>query len=673
MTKSVFILFFTLSIVRSINATILPFKIYLTKERTTVSERFGTFKIKRRLEEVCYPLSIKRAGHENVNISFPQCSLELRVKTDHQQTWKFSSIKEKGKNQYYIHLIFQGDSKDHYYGLGTQYTHLLLDGKKIEAISQEQGNGRGLQPISRIQSILTPGIQGNSFSTYHSNGLVHSSSGRSFLFLTQQFLELDFSYGDRFKASHHGLDFELKLTSSTNIRGALEVTSKWLGKQAPLPEWFHKGPIVGLMNSQNFDARIENFFLQTTKPTGVWLQDWVGTRGTFLGPRLNWDWRLDRSQYPQWDLLRDTIETKGANIMGYFNPYLSKVKQREGNGLFEEALKKDFLLKHKGEVYLVEMGGFKAALVNLLKPTAYQWLKSILKNQIRLTKMKGWMADFGEAYPYEESSFINHHKYITLWSLLNKEVRQELAREGYHNLVSFHRSGSTTSVAHTSAMWLGDQTTTYDNFDGLQSTITGLLSSSLSAVAYNHSDIGGYFGIKVPFVTNIKRTDQLLRRWLEVNAFTMIFRSHLGLNPGLFSQLDSNEQTMGSYNFYAEIFEALFSYRLDLITEYNATGIAPVRPLFISFPEDQETYSIENQFMLGDYVLICPIFQDYAAKKRLYLPKGNWINLWTHQKIESEGEWIEASVEDNKSPVYYRAHRSLNALIELTSTPLFQD
>lgn len=62
------------------------------------------------------------------------------------------------------------------------------------------------------------------------------------------------------------------------------------------------------------------------------------------------------------------------------------------------------------------------------------------------------------------------------------------------------RSGATFSEANTRLFWLGDQTVTWDEHDGLTTIIIGLLSSGLSGYSLQHSDIGGYTAIDLKVV-----------------------------------------------------------------------------------------------------------------------------------------------------------------------------
>lgn len=67
--------------------------------------------------------------------------------------------------------------------------------------------------------------------------------------------------------------------------------------------------------------------------------------------------------------------------------------------------------------------------------------------------------------------------------------------------------------------------------DGIKSAVVGLLSSGLSGYAFNHSDTGGYCTVNLPFI-KYQRSEELLLRWMELNAFTTVFRTHeVSYNP----------------------------------------------------------------------------------------------------------------------------------------------
>lgn len=69
--------------------------------------------------------------------------------------------------------------------------------------------------------------------------------------------------------------------------------------------------------------------------------------------------------------------------------------------MFEEAREKGFLILHpSGQPYLIPNTSFSAGMVDLTNPGAREWLKDILREMVA-TGVSGWMADFGEALPFD--------------------------------------------------------------------------------------------------------------------------------------------------------------------------------------------------------------------------------------------------------------------------------
>jgi hypothetical protein len=97
--------------------------------------------------------------------------------------------------------------------------------------------------------------------------------------------------------------------------------------------------------------------------------------------------------------------------------------------------------------------------------------------------------------------------------------------EGEEKLVFFMRAGYRGSPRWATLFWAGDQMVSWQRHDGIKSAVTALLTSGLSGYAFNHSDIGGYCTVDVPFM-HYQRTEELLLRWMELNAFSVIFRTH---------------------------------------------------------------------------------------------------------------------------------------------------
>lgn len=101
---------------------------------------------------------------------------------------------------------------------------------------------------------------------------------------------------------------------------------------------------------------------------------------------------------------------------------------------------------------------------------------------------------------------------------------------------------------------------TWDSYDGLKTAIISMLSSSISGFALTHSDIGGYTTFDFYNILSYTRSKELLLRWIEMSAFTPVYRTHLGSVPYLNVQV----YTDNGFNFFfnnSSLFNSFFFYQ----------------------------------------------------------------------------------------------------------------
>lgn len=115
-----------------------------------------------------------------------------------------------------------------------------------------------------------------------------------------------------------------------------------------------------------------------------------------------------------------------------------------------------------------------------------------------------------------------NREFVEEWK--SSRVGKEIG-DSQESLVFFMRAGFRNSPKWASLFWEGDQMVSWQENDGIKSAVVGLLSSGISGYAFNHSDIGGYCAVNLPFF-KYNRSEELLLRWMELNAFTTVFRTH---------------------------------------------------------------------------------------------------------------------------------------------------
>lgn len=132
-----------------------------------------------------------------------------------------------------------------------------------------------------------------------------------------------------------------------------------------------------------------------------------------------------------------------------------------------------------------------------------------------------------------EDPIAAHNRYPELWAQINREFVDEWKstssgkqkEDPEEALVFFMRAGFRGSPKWAMLFWEGDQMVSWQANDGIKSAVVGLLSGGISGYALNHSDIGGYCAVNLPLI-KYHRTEELLLRWMELSAFTTVFRTH---------------------------------------------------------------------------------------------------------------------------------------------------
>ena len=420
-----------------------------------------------------------------------------------------------------------------------------------------------------------------------------------------------------------------------------------IGRQPTLPDWVFDGEILGIQGgTEIMDQKVHTALEHGMKVAGVWIQDWEGRRVTAVGKQLFWNWEWDKELYPDLDKRIAQYGEKGIRILGYCNPFLAVEKP-----LYQIAADKGYCVKDKdGDDYLVTITTFPAAMVDLTNPDAYNWIKEIIKTNMIDFGLAGWMADFGEYLPTDcvlfsgEDPVSVHNIWPTLWAKVNREALQESGMEG--KLMFFTRSGYTDTVKYSTMMWNGDNHVDFTFDLGLPSVIPAMLSLTCFGFGLSHSDIGGYTTF-----FNLKRSEELLMRWREMNAFSPVLRGHEGLNPDLNAQFDASEAVLRHGAAMSAIHAALKPYLMEADRYNHEHGVGIVRPLFFYYNE-QRAFLETHEYLLGRDILVAPVITEGAVTREVYLPDDEWIHA--PSGTEFRGGVYTVSAPIGAIPVFYR-------------------
>lgn len=545
--------------------------------------------------------------------------------------------------------------RERIYGCGEQYSFLDLRGQRLPILCEEQGVGRGANLV-RLAAELSAGAGGTRFSTYYPLPVFLSSDNWSCSCGVSAYASFDFRRRREHRLSFWEIPEEIRLDAAPSMRELVGRLSTALGRQPCPPDWAFEGLIMGAQGGTAEVLRKLGVMRGAGAPVAaIWAQDWCGRRLTSFGSQLMWNWETETSMYPELPATIKGLETEGIRFLGYVNPFLAADCR-----LYREASEKGLCVKAAdGSDYLVTVTSFPAAMLDLSNPAAVEWIKGVIKDNMLGAGLSGWMADFGEYLPMDavlfsgESAEKQHNRYPVEWARANREALVEAGRED--DCLFFVRAGHSGTTRHAPSIWAGDQLVDWCRDDGLPSVLPAALSLGLQGGAFFHADLGGY-----TTAGWVKRSRELLLRWAELAAFMPVMRSHEGNRPAANAQMWDDPELAGAVARMARVHAALAPYTKALAREYAETGIPLLRPLFLECPGDRRCADRPYEFFYGPDLLVAPVLRKGARRRRLYLPEGEWLELWTGRRMAPG--WRTVAAPLGRPPVFWRADSTWRGL-----------
>ena len=260
-----------------------------------------------------------------------------------------------------------------------------------------------------------------------------------------------------------------------------------------------------------------------------------------------------------------------------------------------------------------------------------------------------------------------------LYPLCHQQAFYEgLKSEGETAPMTLGRSAWVGSQRFGGAVWSADIPS---SFDSLRRQVAGGLNIAMSGIPYWTTDIGGFYGgnIDEPWFR------ELIARWFQYGVFCPIMRLHgvrrqnvdppkpgeeVGKadpnHPNVSNEVWSyGDETCEILSEQIRLRERLRPYIMEQMKVAQTSGLPPMRPLFVDFPDDPEAWQVEDQFMFGPDILVAPILAADIRSRSVYLPAGaTWRDAWTGTECEG-GTTVEADAPLERIPVYLLAGSTL--------------
>ena len=280
-----------------------------------------------------------------------------------------------------------------------------------------------------------------------------------------------------------------------------------------------------------------------------------------------------------------------------------------------------------------------AVLLDFTNPETVQWWRGLVRRLLVDRGWDGWMEDFGEQVPPDAvlhdgtRGLEQHNRYALLYHGATAAERDQTAPDS----VVFARSGHLGIQALTPVVWGGDQTCSWDRTWGLPAVIPAGLSAALMGISSWGLDISGIVHVEPTPLEEGAADRELWMRWTWAGALAPVMRTHLGFKPQVSPPLDvwHDPEMTAVFREAARLHLRLLPHLLRLAAEAAAGGLPVMRPMLLHHPHESVAWTCNDQWMLGEDLLVAPVVERGVTSRPVWVPPGRWTLFGTD--VECEG------------------------------------
>ncbi|MDI9509254.1 MAG: alpha-xylosidase [Clostridiales bacterium] len=521
------------------------------------------------------------------------------VKTD----WRGLAYDKGGIDNTYMRERLSLSVGELIYGLGERFTPFVKNGQSVDIWNEDGGTSteQSYKNVPFYISNMGYGV------------FVNHPERVSFEIGSEMVKKVQFS------VAGEGLDYFL--INGPTMKEVIKRYTSLTGKPAKVAPWTF-GLWLSTSFTTNYDEETVNSFvdgmLEREIPLKVfhfdcfWMKDFHWS---------NFTWDSDVFPDPKGMISR--LKKKGLKICVWINSYIA-----QESSMFAEGVENGYFVKRpNGDVWQWDMWQPGMAIVDFTNPLACSWYRSKLEALIDMG-VDCFKTDFGERIPtdvvyYDGSDPYKMHNYYSyLYNKLVFEILEE--KLGKDEAVLFARS-ATAGGQKFPVHWGGD---CWSDYESMAESLRGGLSLTMSGFAYWSHDIGGFESTSTPDV---------YKRWAAfglLSTHSRLHGSHSYRVPWAY-----DEESVEVVRYFTRLKASLMPYLFSNSIESSESGIPVMRSMVMEFMDDPSCGYLDKQYMLGDSLLVAPIFNDEGIGQ-YYLPEGKWTNYQTGE-VKTGGRWIK--------------------------------
>jgi alpha-D-xyloside xylohydrolase len=532
------------------------------------------------------------------------------------------SIREGGKAAGVdrVVLIVRLEGDEHLFGLGTPETGGLDRRGQVVEMWNKAGVRRGdtLVPV---------------FLSTRGYGMYMEHSGRGVF-------DFGASAPDSTVIIYPGADLKFRLFWGPEFESVISYYTRLTGRP-PLPAPWHLRPVRSLppanATGEVILADISN--LERNR---------ISAGSAVLGPQWmtsRMSWEFDPRGFPEPKNFVRKLHDNGCAVTLWVAPYDGSVSPR-----YEEGLDNGYYVKRPdGSVWSEtreernyldgSLYGSDRSLVDFTNPGAVAWWSARIRSMTALGIDGFLLSESGDIPRY--SVFHNGETGETLQNRFalyySRTFYESLIDEPSRRPLLISRAGCPGSQSFAHFLAPTGYETTLDPQKGLPAFLRSALSAGLSGFPLWMTEIGTPSG---------KIRERVLARWVEAAAFC----------PGIVltaSPWEYGEETTGIFRKYLGIHESLGPYLQSYASAAHEKGVPLLRPLVYHHRLDPQAASCNNQFYLGDHLMVAPVVTNEEARQ-VYFPDGVYERVFGPAARFSGPKSLTLQAPLDQCPVFLR-------------------
>ena len=366
------------------------------------------------------------------------------------------------------------------------------------------------------------------------------------------------------------------------------------------------------------------------------------------------DFTVDEEQFPEFEKFTSEMKEKGIHLVPIID---AGVKIEEGYPVYEEGVEENYFCKDEdGEDFVAAVWPGKVHFPDVLNSKAREWFGSKYK-WLMDQGIDGFWNDMNEpAIFYSEKNLkkvfeelmemkdknLDIHSFFYMRDLVvglsNNPVDYKsfyhnmdgvkVRHDRVHNLYGFNMTraaseafdriepekrtllfsrSSYIGMHRYGGIWTGDNHAWWSQ---LLLSIQQMPALNMCGIVYTGSDIGGF---------GSDTTEDLLMRWLEFAIFTPLMRNHAASGTR-YQEVYQFEQTKAFRNII-RIRYGLLPYLYSEYMKAVLNNEMYFRPISFDYSEDRQAFKVEDQLMVGESIMIAPVYTQNAKGRYVYLPE----------------------------------------------------